>query len=555
MNRGFARSQSSEGDESYLCSFAQPHPAFRHGDLAVPQHYSHTRRSSLFLQFARLLTTVAIAATAVSGTNRRLDQFGGPQFASVCNAEQPPQTPPKKNALLIAVTSYEAKSMNEPLPLQFPEKDAKALADVLRPSGYVVELLLGPKATKNNILDALEKLAKQGNNEGIVLVGLFGHGVEYEIKTASFESFFCPFDVSIRKRLENGKEVFGRDERPLFEPDPRQCVSIARVFEALAMSKAGQRALIADCCRNDPHTARAFGAKIGVADFHNKKNTAAFFACSSGQKAWEDPDASHGVFTDALLKAIKAHRAPQPLTMNELGMVVTPVVQARVAKLNGKSQIPHPIVSGIVDLMIQPAAIEQQLQAGPANQPQQPQRQQLPKPLRAGQVFKVRSVIGPGILFSSNTGNEQAGKAMVFDVNEEIVLLADMNSQRVHIANRIADGVGTRRGWLAAELIYMHLELPMTPTRMETLRRGGPAAEGPPVAKVKLTSRGQPLSNRTVTVYMVIGTQRQRLANPSTSNDGTVTLPLIGARQGMTIIVEFPGDQEFQASETSFLVE
>jgi 5-hydroxyisourate hydrolase-like protein (transthyretin family) len=71
---------------------------------------------------------------------------------------------------------------------------------------------------------------------------------------------------------------------------------------------------------------------------------------------------------------------------------------------------------------------------------------------------------------------------------------------------------------------------------------------------VQLTSRGEPLSNRIITIYQLIDTRRQRLADVSTSKDGTVTLPLANAESGMTLIAEFVGDQEFQASETSISV-
>jgi formylglycine-generating enzyme required for sulfatase activity len=140
----------------------------------------------------------------------------------------------------------------------------------------------------------------------------------------------------------------------MVEPNPDKCVSMSRVFLSLSVSKAGRRLLIADCCRNDPNVARgrAFGANITTGDLQD--NTAALFACKSGQRAFEDPDAKHGVFTKAFLDAI-ANAGTAPLTAGALGDKLTEDVEARSLELpGGKKQTPHCVSVGRVDLLIRP---------------------------------------------------------------------------------------------------------------------------------------------------------------------------------------------------------
>jgi hypothetical protein len=116
---------------------------------------------------------------------------------------------PQKYALLIGVTKYRHAGMNEPA-LEFPEADARALGDLFRASGYEVDLLLGSDATQKAIRGKLEALNQKGESEGVVLVGLFGHGVEVETRDAQgklnrdddgnpvTEGCFCPYDTVIR---------------------------------------------------------------------------------------------------------------------------------------------------------------------------------------------------------------------------------------------------------------------------------------------------------------------------------------------------------------------
>lgn len=81
------------------------------------------------------------------------------------------QDKPIKYALLVGVTKYQHNDRNKPQ-LEYPEVDAKALAEVLKQSGYTVEALAGTAGHAGGDSHQTDGV----NGEGVVFVGLFGHG-------------------------------------------------------------------------------------------------------------------------------------------------------------------------------------------------------------------------------------------------------------------------------------------------------------------------------------------------------------------------------------------
>jgi hypothetical protein len=91
-------------------------------------------------------------------------------------------------------------------------------------------------------LAALEKLTVKGNADGVIILGLFGHGVEMEFNVkdekgqvlTSEEGCFCPYDTKvIHVKDENGKLLYSRDESPLIEPVTGSLVRMREIMERL----------------------------------------------------------------------------------------------------------------------------------------------------------------------------------------------------------------------------------------------------------------------------------------------------------------------------------
>jgi len=252
-----------------------------------------------------------------------------------------------KYALLIGVTTYEHAQMNRS-PLKYPEADAAAVAELLKSSGYEVKVLTGKQATQQAIESELSTLEKQGTQDGVVFIGLFGHGVQY-----GNDAYFGPYNTKLRKVMDFKGNTIVENGKPRLEPDPQSMTSMQRLLEALTACGAANRVLIADCCRDDPSAARgrAFGSNVKVSDL--EPGTAAIFSCSNTEQAFEHDDWGHGAFTKAFLDY--CNKLPgDDATANAMSNPLFRNVQSMVKeKTNGRSlQTVNPLVSGIVDLKL-----------------------------------------------------------------------------------------------------------------------------------------------------------------------------------------------------------
>lgn len=283
--------------------------------------------------------------------------------AIICFGLCLPTAADDKYALLIGVTKYQHSDLNRP-PLRFPEADAKAVERLLKASGYTIELLVGKQATRAAITDALARTSRQGGTDGVVVIGLFGHGVQY-----GQDAYFCPFDTTIRAVVDAGGAAIRDSEGvPLREPDPESLVSLRMVLDALTVCGAGNRVILADCCRSDPGIARgrAFGSDLKVSDL--PAGTAALFACSENEEAFEHDDWGHGAFTRAILDYASGLKDGSDTTANTLSAAAYRGVNKLVNNLtNGRSrQTVNPIINGVVDLHLVRAEGSGALSATPA---------------------------------------------------------------------------------------------------------------------------------------------------------------------------------------------
>jgi hypothetical protein len=197
-------------------------------------------------------------------------------------------------------------------------------------------------------------LADRGGDQGVVLVGLFGHGIEF---SRTRKSYFCPWDTPVQAvRDLQGNPLFDDNGKPKFEPVAAKLVAMDDFLIALRESKAAHRVLLADCCRNDPNVARgrSFGSSLETNQL--PKNTAVLFACSEGQKAFEHSDWGHGAFTKVALEVLRSHAAQGKTTMGSIAEEIGPAVeQMTKTKLRDdeQAQTPRLLLTGTrIDLML-----------------------------------------------------------------------------------------------------------------------------------------------------------------------------------------------------------
>ncbi|MGE0377707.1 MAG: SUMF1/EgtB/PvdO family nonheme iron enzyme, partial [Planctomycetaceae bacterium] len=257
---------------------------------------------------------------------------------------------PANYALLVGVTTYEHAEMNKPR-LEYPEADARSVGEFLAAHGYEVEYLLGKAATRKAVEAKLEQLGARGSQEGAVVLGLWGHGVEDGVTK---EAMFCPYDTRIRLVKDaQGNVLNDRAGQPLLEPDPQTLVGMSRLLAGLKISGAGNRLLLADCCRETPNRprGRAFGSSVKLNDLPD--NTAAIFACSTNELAFESKDWGHGAMTKCLLDLL-----PQLASERDDVAAITGRLRREVQDLVAKAsagrdtQTVQPIINGVIDLQL-----------------------------------------------------------------------------------------------------------------------------------------------------------------------------------------------------------
>ncbi len=194
-------------------------------------------------------------------------------------------TGPDKYALLIGINEYEHSELSK---LEYAEIDAQAIGGVMKENGYTVDYLLGKKASLAAIRSALNKCSERGGNKGVVVIGVFGHGIEFD---STNRSYYVPYDVSMKAaRDKDGKLQFTPQGTPIMAPDADKMVSIDELLIALRESKAKNRVLLADCCRDDPNRARFRSFGSGLKQNELPKDAAVFFACSEHERAYEHKD-------------------------------------------------------------------------------------------------------------------------------------------------------------------------------------------------------------------------------------------------------------------------
>jgi tetratricopeptide (TPR) repeat protein len=221
------------------------------------------------------------------------------------------KTPPPADdqwALLVGISEYPGQIQK----LGFPRNDARAIKDLLVGSAGFredhVRLLTDEgqgdaKATKQNILAAVDSLAPRVQSGHQMIVFLAGHGIVRGLGSQA-KSYFLPVDVDAQS-----KEALERTGLDLEE--------LSRHLSAL---KASQFTMFIDACREDPFPGRGIKGNTmtdvmarGLHVVPNESRPAGspaptaitFYACQVGERAYEDPKLQHGVFTYFILNGIR----------------------------------------------------------------------------------------------------------------------------------------------------------------------------------------------------------------------------------------------------------
>ena len=211
-------------------------------------------------------------------------------------------------ALLVGVSQYPGQIQS----LGFPRDDARAIKDLLvKSAGFSedhIRLLTDDgagdeKATKQNILAAVDSFAPRVQPGHEVIVFLAGHGIARGLGLQA-KSYFLPVDVDAQSK----------------ESLERTGVDLEDLAHRLSALKASQFSIFIDACREDPFPGRGIKGNtmsdvmsrgLRIAPSTARPDAApptsiVFYACKVGERAYEDPQLKHGVFTYYILEGIRS---------------------------------------------------------------------------------------------------------------------------------------------------------------------------------------------------------------------------------------------------------
>ena len=221
-----------------------------------------------------------------------------------------PAAPPADDqwALLVGISEYGGGIQK----LGFPRSDARAIKDLLtKTAGFRedhVRLLTDDgqgdaRATKQNILAAVDSFAPRVQSGHQMIVFLAGHGIVRGLGSQA-KSYFLPVDVDAQSKESLERTGLDLDE-------------LSRHLSAL---KASQFTMFIDACREDPFPGRGIKGNTmtdvmarGLRVVPTESRPAGsppptaitFYACQVGERAYEDPKLQHGVFTYFILNGIR----------------------------------------------------------------------------------------------------------------------------------------------------------------------------------------------------------------------------------------------------------
>ncbi len=193
----------------------------------------------------------------------------------------------RKVALLVGVDKYQKPLLP---PLGFAEADVKGVAAELKALKFEVTLLTGSEATKKRIEDTVVGLVKPLGPNDLMLVMLAGHGQQLFVTQQNGikkeDAFFCPVDG--------------------VAASPEHLYSLSHLIDDQLIPNVGHNLVLIDACRNQPRDAsRGIQGRVTTLP----EDTAILFSCRAGQISYEDKKLGHGLFTYALLKALRGGAA------------------------------------------------------------------------------------------------------------------------------------------------------------------------------------------------------------------------------------------------------
>lgn len=264
-------------------------------------------------------------------------------------AAVPPQPLPSyvraKYALVVGIGTFKDPGIPR---LQYAAKDARDLAAALVDPRYGrfapanVTLLIDEKATRSNILTALQALFLQAREDDLVFVYVSSHGSPRKSELGlNGVGYIVTYDTALRSIFVDALDYEGFSRQVSTIRARRKAVFLDTCFSGQAFRK-GEKALSIDGGGIDEKTARLFLSGEG---------TYVVTSSTADERSFESETLQNSYFTHYLMAALR--RDGEPATMKELFGFLAREVPAAVAHDKGMPQHPQLVPSdGSGDLRI-----------------------------------------------------------------------------------------------------------------------------------------------------------------------------------------------------------
>ena len=158
----------------------------------------------------------------------------------------------KPLALLVGIDHYNTSKLKD---LKHPAREITQLEKILKAAGYSTRMLVDHQATRQSVLDSLEKMANNRKIHDRILFYFAGHGMDFEhlqnvmgddIKKQIFEKEIVAYNAAkiYNRKLDYVTLALHQTDKDDF----KDVLGVHQIVEILSRSKAHQKMIIIDAC-------------------------------------------------------------------------------------------------------------------------------------------------------------------------------------------------------------------------------------------------------------------------------------------------------------------
>ena len=235
----------------------------------------------------------------------------------------------EKYALVIGIGDFKDPQIPR---LQFAAKDAADLAQVLQDPRYGrfkpenVTLLINAKATRANILNALQDLFLKVQEDDLVFMYVSSHGSQKQTEKGLMGvGYIVTYDTQVKNIWVDALDYQGFSQRASLLKARRKVVFLDTCFSG----QAGSKGLTIDGVGVDRETAKLFLSGEGTFVITSSKDN---------ERSFESDNLRNSYFTYFLMEALK--KGPEPPTVKEIFGYLAQRVPDAVAR--EKQSFQHP---------------------------------------------------------------------------------------------------------------------------------------------------------------------------------------------------------------------